>query len=109
MPQAPFQHFASIHLRAMIHLVILAGVSVLCGWYLYRLSVRLRQAPTSKVARKGAYTVHDPEELEKVSYKDIDMLRVIPPATMSGYAVIGGSGFVGRWVQDHLLVPVQDG
>jgi hypothetical protein len=38
------------------------------------------------------------EELENVSYKDIDMVKVVPPATHAGYAVVGGSGFVGTYV-----------
>jgi hypothetical protein len=38
------------------------------------------------------------EELENVSYKDIDMVKVVPPATHAGYAVVGGSGFLGTHV-----------
>lgn len=35
------------------------------------------------------------DALDKVSYDDIDMLKAIPAKTSSGYAIIGGSGFVG--------------
>ena len=42
-------------------------------------------------------------DLDSVSYDDIDMLMAIPrQATNEGYAVIGGSGYVGKYVQ-HLL------
>ena len=39
------------------------------------------------------------EELDAVSYDSIDMLNAIPrEATHKGYAVIGGSGYVGTCV-----------
>ncbi|KAJ7916221.1 hypothetical protein B0H13DRAFT_2231746 [Mycena leptocephala] len=44
------------------------------------------------------------EELENVSYKDIDMVKVVPPATHAGYAVVGGSGFVGTYTVQLLIM-----
>ncbi|KAJ7250508.1 hypothetical protein B0H12DRAFT_1202893 [Mycena haematopus] len=43
----------------------------------------------------NAYTLSGAEDLEKVSYQEIDMLKAVPPATHAGYAVVGGSGFLG--------------
>lgn len=41
-----------------------------------------------------------PEDLDAVSYESIDMLNAIPrEATHKGYAVIGGSGYVGTCVR----------
>ncbi|KAJ7471288.1 hypothetical protein B0H11DRAFT_1730365 [Mycena galericulata] len=44
------------------------------------------------------------EELENVSYKEIDMLKAVPPATQEGYAVIGGSGFLGTYMVQLLIM-----
>jgi hypothetical protein len=42
------------------------------------------------------------EELDAVSYSDIDMLKAIPnKPTHEGYAIVGGSGFVGKYVPWH--------
>lgn len=38
-------------------------------------------------------------QLSKISYEDVDMLKGIPhQATHAGYAIIGGSGFLGTQV-----------
>lgn len=53
---------------------------------------------------QGPHPLASPEsltndELDKVSYEDINMLKAIPrEPTHIGYAVIGGSGFVGTYV-----------
>ena len=40
---------------------------------------------------------YNEDDLDRVSYADIDMLNAIPrKPTHAGYVVIGGSGFVGR-------------
>jgi hypothetical protein len=40
---------------------------------------------------------YNEDDLDRVSYTDIDMLNAIPrEPTHAGYVVIGGSGFVGR-------------
>ncbi|KZV62448.1 NAD(P)-binding protein [Peniophora sp. CONT] len=45
------------------------------------------------------------EELDAVSYESIDMLNAIPrEATHKGYAVIGGSGYVGTYIVKLLLL-----
>jgi hypothetical protein len=42
---------------------------------------------------------YNENDLDRVSYADIDMLNAIPrEPTHAGYIVIGGSGFVGRCV-----------
>ncbi|KAJ7176472.1 hypothetical protein C8R46DRAFT_1160475 [Mycena filopes] len=46
----------------------------------------------------NAHGFSSPEELDKVSYKEINMVKVVPPATYEGYAVIGGSGFLGTYL-----------
>lgn len=67
-------------------------------WYLSRLAKRLRGSPASVASRSGAHPSSSPEELDSVSYKEIDMLKAVPPATHAGYAVVGGSGFLGTYV-----------
>src|ERR1700761_3113498 len=60
--------------------------------YVYFLNKRLH-GPHPKAKKRKAPT---PEELNKVSYKDINMLDSIPSeATNKQYVVVGGSGFVG--------------
>ncbi|KAJ7715726.1 hypothetical protein DFH07DRAFT_762708 [Mycena maculata] len=44
------------------------------------------------------------DELENVSYKEIDMLTTVPPATHFGYAVVGGSGFLGTYMVRLLIM-----
>ncbi|TFY68576.1 hypothetical protein EVG20_g3501 [Dentipellis fragilis] len=45
------------------------------------------------------------DDLDSVSYEGINMLNAIPrDATHKGYAVIGGSGFVGRFIVKLLLL-----
>ncbi|KAF8218265.1 hypothetical protein K438DRAFT_1953084 [Mycena galopus ATCC 62051] len=52
----------------------------------------------------NAYVSSSAEDFEKVSYKDIDMLKAVPPATHAGYAVIGGSGFLGTYIVRLLVM-----
>jgi hypothetical protein len=58
--------------------------------FLFLLSKRLRG---THPAAQPQSALSD-EELAKVSYDDIDMLKVIPRASLANYAVIGGSGYV---------------
>ncbi|KAJ7284438.1 hypothetical protein C8J57DRAFT_1431926 [Mycena rebaudengoi] len=44
------------------------------------------------------------DALDKVSYDDIDMLKAIPAKSSSGYAVIGGSGFLGAYLIRLLIL-----
>lgn len=61
--------------------------------YLHKLSNRLRGSDNKP---RPSLTV---DELAEVSYKSIDLLNTIPrDPTRSGYAVIGGSGFLGTYV-----------
>ncbi|KAJ7198825.1 hypothetical protein GGX14DRAFT_665342 [Mycena pura] len=85
---------------------ILLGLSAtLSVWYLSRLAVRLRRSTASHSSRSNVNTFRNTlEELENVSYKGIDMLKVIPPATFAGYAVIGGSGFLGTYIVRLLIM-----
>ena len=46
---------------------------------------------------------YNEDDLDRVSYADIDVLNVIPrEPTHAGYVVIGGSGFVGKCVSRPL-------
>ncbi|KAJ6620505.1 hypothetical protein B0H10DRAFT_2163526 [Mycena sp. CBHHK59/15] len=87
---------------------LLLGICAVALWYLYRLSVRLRASPASRSSRLTAHCFSDlsatADELENVSYKDIDMLKAIPPVTHSGYAVVGGSGFLGTYLIRLLIL-----
>ncbi|KAJ7083654.1 hypothetical protein B0H15DRAFT_850289 [Mycena belliarum] len=74
------------------------------SWYFYRLASRLRSAPTSASARASAHAFRSAEDLDNVSYADIDMCKAVPPATFSGYAVIGGSGFLGTYMVRLLIM-----
>ncbi|KAK7052424.1 3Beta-HSD domain-containing protein [Favolaschia claudopus] len=86
-------------------LAITIPVLLALAWYLRRLAVRLRRSPASAASRAlNAYTYGGPEELDKVSYKDIDMLKAVPTATQAGYAVIGGSGFLGSYLVQLLIM-----
>ncbi|KAF9219894.1 NAD(P)-binding protein, partial [Gyrodon lividus] len=42
--------------------------------------------------------------LDEASYADIDLTEGIPPATHKGYAIIGGSGFLGTYLIRLLLL-----
>lgn len=79
-------------------MILLVGIPLVLAWYIYRLILRLRGSPASPSSRQNMHTLGNAEELDKVSYKDIDMIKVVPPATHAGYAVIGGSGFLGTSV-----------
>src|ERR1700722_2526802 len=81
---------------SVIHLVF-PVLAFLC----YRLRVRLLTPhPKANPFRIPA------AELQNVSYDGINMLNAIPRDTTNmGYAVIGGSGFVGRCVLMHLSPP----
>ncbi|KAJ7654802.1 hypothetical protein B0H17DRAFT_1338214 [Mycena rosella] len=80
-------------------MILLIGALPLavCTWYTYRLALRLRASPASASSRLNA-PAFSAEDLESVSYESINMLDAVPPATLSGYAVVGGSGFLGTWV-----------
>ncbi|KAH7882704.1 hypothetical protein F5I97DRAFT_1907690 [Phlebopus sp. FC_14] len=43
-------------------------------------------------------------QLDRVSYGDIDLTEAVPPATHKGYAVVGGSGFLGTYLIRLLLL-----
>ncbi|KAJ6620506.1 hypothetical protein B0H10DRAFT_1791738 [Mycena sp. CBHHK59/15] len=88
---------------------LLLGICAVALWYLYRLSIRLRASPASRSSRLNAHCSSDlssaaADELESVSYKDIDMMKAIPPVTHSGYAVVGGSGFLGTYLIRLLIL-----
>ncbi|KAJ7139060.1 hypothetical protein C8R44DRAFT_763782 [Mycena epipterygia] len=88
-------------------MILLLGTPavLLCAvWYLNRLAARLRAAPASHSSRLNAHVSHSVEELENVSYESIDMLKSVPPATLEGYAVIGGSGFLGTYIVRLLIM-----
>lgn len=62
--------------------------------YLYALSKRLR-GPSPEFAACGD-KASTRDNLADTSYADIDLLKSIPPKpTHVGYAVVGGSGFLG--------------
>lgn len=71
---------------------ILVAVGGICFFYLRLLSKRLHgthpaAAPQSPFSE---------DELDQVSYDDIDMLKAIPSqSTQENYVVIGGSGYLG--------------
>ncbi len=69
---------------------ILAGI-------LLDLSRRLR-GPHPRAAQLNPN--YNEDDLDRVSYANIDMLNAIPrEPTHAGYVVVGGSGFVGRCVR----------
>lgn len=72
--------------------LIFVTLSGVCLVYLYLLSKRLH-------GTHPAATPESPfsaEDLDKVSYDDIDMLSAIPSqSTQENYVVIGGSGYLG--------------
>ncbi|KAJ7049493.1 hypothetical protein C8F01DRAFT_1183475 [Mycena amicta] len=72
--------------------------------FLYRLAIRLRRSPVSTTSRSNAHPFPTPDQLDAVSYKEIDMLKAIPPQTLAGYAVIGGSGFLGTYIVRLLII-----
>ncbi|KIJ64290.1 hypothetical protein HYDPIDRAFT_112276 [Hydnomerulius pinastri MD-312] len=45
-----------------------------------------------------------PAQLDKVSYADVNLTDGIPPATHKGYAIVGGSGFLGTYLIRLLLL-----
>ncbi|KAJ7653273.1 hypothetical protein DFH06DRAFT_1093557 [Mycena polygramma] len=84
---------------------LLLGIPLFFAWYISRLIVRLRGSPASASSRTNAHASSNAaEELEKVSYSDIDMAKVVPPATHAGYAIIGGSGFLGTYIVRLLIM-----
>lgn len=82
-----------------------ASVSVVATMaYLYLLSQRLK-TPHPKLLKSAEERVFTPEEFNKVTYKDIDLLASIPSTpTREGYVIVGGSGFIGQYVGLHFLV-----
>ncbi|KAJ7621089.1 hypothetical protein FB45DRAFT_928310 [Roridomyces roridus] len=79
------------------------GIPILLLYYLFRVARRLRSSSASAASRSGAQNVNE-LDLDAVSYKDIDMLKAIPPVTHAGYAIIGGSGFLGTYIVRLLLM-----
>jgi hypothetical protein len=79
-------------------MILFVAIPLAYAWFIYRLIVRLRRSPASGTSRMNAQGSCSAEELENVSYRDIDMVKVVPPATHAGYAVVGGSGFLGTHV-----------
>ncbi|KAF9468585.1 hypothetical protein BDZ94DRAFT_1245763 [Collybia nuda] len=78
-------------------IVLFAGLAII---YLWALSKRLRGPnPTFIGSRNKA------EDLAGVSYENIDLLKSIPTeSTQVGYAVVGGSGFLGTYIVRLLLL-----
>lgn len=75
----------------------ITGLSILSTIfvYLYKLSNRIRGPHT--FTRPNTPLSRD--QLAQVVYKNIDLLNAIPTRpTSSGYAVVGGSGFLGTYV-----------
>jgi hypothetical protein len=63
--------------------------------YLYALSKRL-QGPSQAFAANPNRANVTEDDLAGTSYEDIDLLKSIPAEpTHAGYAVVGGSGFLG--------------
>ncbi|KAJ7693988.1 hypothetical protein B0H16DRAFT_1651322 [Mycena metata] len=85
-------------------MIVFLAIPIAYAWYIYRLIVRLRRSPASQASRLNANGPSSAEELDKVSYKEIDMAKVLPPATHEGYAVIGGSGFLGTYIVRLLIM-----
>ncbi|KAJ6551649.1 hypothetical protein B0H19DRAFT_1158458 [Mycena capillaripes] len=85
-------------------MILFFGIPLAFAWYIYRLILRLRRSPASPSSRQNMHTLGSTEQLEKVSYKEIDMVKVVPPATHAGYAVIGGSGFLGTYIVRLLIM-----
>ncbi|KDQ62376.1 hypothetical protein JAAARDRAFT_122067 [Jaapia argillacea MUCL 33604] len=83
---------------------VLAYPSILCGGialYLSLLSRRLRTPHPSSHPELPP----NPQELDAVSYAGVDMLKGIPAKpTHAGYAIIGGSGYVGTYIVRLLLL-----
>ncbi|KAI0057813.1 NAD(P)-binding protein [Artomyces pyxidatus] len=66
------------------------------------LSNRLHGPHPLTEAKVSSFTA---EELDSVSYADVDMLNAIPrEPTHAGYAVVGGSGFVGSYIVRLLIL-----
>ncbi|KAF8073836.1 hypothetical protein FPV67DRAFT_1409535 [Lyophyllum atratum] len=79
--------------------VALSLLCLLILVYLYKLSRRLR-GPSTQVT--APFTS---EGLDQTTYDDIDLLKSIPRnPTSLGYAVIGGSGFLGTYIVRLLLL-----
>lgn len=80
--------------------VLLGGSVLLCATATFFLRLSARLIGPHPCSSQGALTpeiANDGKDTQ--SYKDINMLDAIPPnATHEGYAIIGGSGFVGRFV-----------
>ena len=80
---------------SLIGLVVFSvlPIGILIG-FLSDLSRRLH-GPHPRAAQLNSN--YNEDDLDRVSYVDIDMLNAIPrEPTHAGYVVIGGSGFVGR-------------
>ncbi|EGN97982.1 hypothetical protein SERLA73DRAFT_74243 [Serpula lacrymans var. lacrymans S7.3] len=69
---------------------------LLSSLYIWSLNKRLK-GPALKAP------LLTPEQLDKVSYDEIDLTKTVPPATQKGYAVVGGSGFLGTYLVRLLL------
>ncbi|KAF7324868.1 3Beta-HSD domain-containing protein [Mycena kentingensis (nom. inval.)] len=79
-------------------------LAILLLLYLYRLSVRLRSSCSSSEARSQACPRPTVQELDAAYPQITSMLKVVPPATHSGYAVVGGSGFLGAYIVRLLIM-----
>nr|GAT56097.1 predicted protein [Mycena chlorophos] len=81
-------------------------LGLLLSLFLYRLAIRLRASPASATVRANAHPLPTAEELDAVSYTEIldNMVKTVPPATQAGYAVVGGSGFLGNYVVRLLIM-----
>ncbi|KAH7927636.1 NAD(P)-binding protein [Leucogyrophana mollusca] len=67
--------------------------------YIYLLHKRVRGSDPA-----NPRTSLTPEQLDKVTHEDIDVTQAVPPATHKGYAIIGGSGFLGTYLVRLLIL-----
>ncbi|KAH7913357.1 hypothetical protein BJ138DRAFT_1146270 [Hygrophoropsis aurantiaca] len=72
-------------------------VTILGALHLFALHKRLR-------GKDDATKPLTPKQLEEVTYDHIDVTQNVPPATHKGYAIIGGSGFLGTYLVRLLIL-----
>jgi hypothetical protein len=71
-----------------IHGSLILAICGIALAYLYKLSLRLQGSPSASPLRN--------QDLAHITHENIDVLESIPTkATHFGYAVVGGSGFLG--------------
>lgn len=77
---------AMITVVASLGLIVTSALLVYLTWLSSRLRGLSNQPETVQLTD---------DYLAGVSYENVDMLKAIPEATHAGYAIIGGSGFLG--------------